>query len=266
MTEPIPVGEDDLQAYLDRRLTPERTGVVEAYLAAHPEAAARMARYVEHQGALKAALQAKVEEPIPPRMRVESILAAQRRRRGAAFTRIAAAILLLLGGGVCGWYANDWASIAQPMRHVTANAADAYRTFVVDARHPVEVRAEDKSHLEQWLSSRLGRPVTAPDLASLGFRLMGGRLLPTAHVPAAQLMYDDHGMRLTLYLQPMGIPGSEFRYTERAGVRTVYWAERRMAFAVTAQTGQGRLLEVAHSVYDQLSEPARASAEHGSGL
>jgi anti-sigma factor RsiW len=93
---------------------------------------------------------------------------------------------------------------------------------------------------------------------------MGGRLLPTAGIPAAQLMYDDdHGTRLTIYLQPMGIPGSEFRYAESGGVRTVYWAEQKLAFAVTARTGQDRLLDVAHSVYGQLAGSAGDAAIRG---
>lgn len=261
MTEPIPVGEDDLQAHLDRRLAPERAQVVGAYLAAHPNAAARMARHAEHQDALRAALQGKFDEPTPARLRVENVLAARRQQRGVALARIAAAILLLLGGGVSGWYANEWtAGGHQPMRALAANAAAAYRTFTVEVRHPVEVRADDKSHLVQWLSNRLDRPITVPDLSGLGFRLMGGRVLPTAHVPAAQLMYDDdRGARLTIYLQPMGIEGTEFRYIENGGVRTVYWAEQRMVFAITVRAGEDRLLKVARSVYDQLGGGDRVS-------
>lgn len=262
MTESIPVGEDDLQAYLDRRLAPERARVVEAYLAAHPDIAAQVARYAEHQDALRTVLQGKFDDPIPARLRVESILAARRQRRGAALARAAAAILLLLGGGVSGWYANEWAvGGRQPIRTLAADAVAAYRTFAVEVRHPVEVRSDEQAHLVQWLSNRLGRAIQVPDLSGLGFRLMGGRVLPTAHgPPAAQLMYDDdHGARLTIYLQPMGIAGTEFRYAESGGVRTIYWAEQRMVFAVTARTGEDRLLSVAHSIYDQLGGGDRAS-------
>lgn len=261
MTEPIPIGEDDLQAHLDRRLAPERARVVEAYIVAHPDVAARVAGQIEHQDALRAALQAKYDEFIPARLRVENVLAARRQRRGVALARIVAALLFLLGGGVSGWYANEWtAGVHQPMRALATDAVAAYRTFTVEVQHPVEVRAEDKSHLVQWLSNRLDRPITVPDLSGLGFRLMGGRLLPTAGTPAAQLMYDDdHGTRLTIYLQPMGIEGTELRYIENGGVRTVYWAEQRMVFAITMRAGEDRLLKVAHSVYDQLGGEDRAS-------
>lgn len=254
MTDPIPIGEEELEAYFDGGLPGERAAAVEAYLTAHPEAAARLTRYTEQQQALRAALQVKFDEPIPARMLLHNILSRKRQRRRAIVSRIAAAVLLVLAGGAGGWYANDWTDgLRGPLWHATANAVDAYRTFIADDRHPVELRADEKPQLVRWLSSRLDRPILIPDLSSLGFHLMGGRLLPTAHAPAAQLMYGDgRGTRLTIYLQPMAVRGTEFRYSEIGGLRTVYWAWRKMAFAVTAARGRRRVLEVARDVYDQL--------------
>jgi anti-sigma factor RsiW len=52
------------------------------------------------------------------------------------------------------------------------------------------------------VSDRL--PVKVPDLSSSGYRLMGGRLVATAHGPAAMFMYDDdHGQRLVILTRPM---------------------------------------------------------------
>ena len=255
MTDPIPIGEDDIEAYLDGVLPPERVAAVEACLAAYPETAARFGRYAEQQQALRAAFQSKFDEPIPTGMLLHSILARRRLRRRAVMSRIAGVVFLVLAGGVGGWYANDWTNdLRGPLWHATANAVDAYRTFIADSRHPVELRADQKLQLMRWLSNRLDRPIEVPDLSALGFHLMGGRLLPTAHAPAAQLMYDDsRGTRLTIYLQPMGVRGTEFRYSRIGGVRTIYWARRQMAFAVTAATGRRRVLQVAHDVYDELS-------------
>ncbi len=90
-----------------------------------------------------------------------------------------------------------------PAEPMTQAAVSAFRTYVVEAAHPVEVRADGSSDLVQWLTARLGRPVTVPDLRTQGFRLMGGRLLPAGDEPAAMLMYDDdRGTRLTLYSRP----------------------------------------------------------------
>ncbi len=250
MIDPIPIGEDDLQAYQDRCLPPERAIVVEAYLAAHPDVAQRLQQNARLEAQLAATLTTKLEEPIPSRLRIAAVAARRRRRLVAALSRVAAALLLVAAGAAGEWYAG-FRSHPEPLGAATANAVAAFHTFTVEVRHPVEVRAEDGPSLAQWLSSRLDRPVEPPDLSPEGFRLMGGRLLPTAGVPAAQLMYDDdHGTRLTVYVQPMGIDGEEFRLTRQGDVRTVYWAERRLALAVTGRTSDAMLMAVARRVHD----------------
>jgi anti-sigma factor RsiW len=86
---------------------------------------------------------------------------------------------------------------------------------------------------------------------------MGGRVLPTAHAPAAQLMYDDdHGTRLTVYVQPMGIDGEEFRYTQQGDIRTVVWAERRLALVVTGKMPRDAIMAVATRVRDAVAAGA----------
>jgi hypothetical protein len=52
------------------------------------------------------------------------------------------------------------------------------------------------------LTRRLSVPVKLFDLRSEGFELVGGRLLPDANGPSAQLMYQDAmGQRVTVYLR-----------------------------------------------------------------
>ena len=250
-TPATPVGDDDLQAWVDRRLPPGRRDAVEAYLAAHPDVAARLNRYVVQHTGLATALQPKFEEPMPARLRIDTLLA-RRRGRMTGYLAKAASFMLVAGlGAVAGWAAHGWTSQGTQLGTATANAVAAYETFTVEARHPVEVRADEGAHLMQWISNRLERPITPPDLSPLGWRLMGGRILPTAHAPAAQLMYDDdRGTRLTVYVQPMGIEGEEFRYTQDGDIRTIVWAERRLALAVTGRTSDAVLMAVARRVHD----------------
>jgi anti-sigma factor RsiW len=50
-----------------------------------------------------------------------------------------------------------------------------------------------------WVSQRFGCSVAVPDLSGSGYRSIGGRLVATAHGPAALAMHDDdHGTRLVL--------------------------------------------------------------------
>lgn len=60
--------EDDLQAYVDDQLPPERRQAVEAYLAQSPEDAARVAAYREQGAQLRSLFNPVLDEPIPQRL------------------------------------------------------------------------------------------------------------------------------------------------------------------------------------------------------
>lgn len=80
-------------------------------------------------------------------------------------------------------------------------AAVAHAVYSPDPRRPVEVGADQEQALVTWLTRRLGGAVHPPALSSVGYELIGGRLLPGAKGPAAQFMYGAvGGQRLTLYV------------------------------------------------------------------
>jgi anti-sigma factor RsiW len=253
-----PIGEDDLHAYVDGRLPPDRRVVVEAYLKTNPETAAQIAGWRAQREALREHLAPKAAEPIPARLRISNIRASRNRRHLQQFRMIAASALLLVAGGAIGWFAkSDWPG-AKPVQTVmVSDAISAYRTFVVDAVHPVEVKANEQDHLVQWLSNRLGKPIKAPDLGGFGFRLMGGRLLPAStDGVAAQLMYDDdRGTRLTLYLRNGEAGETEYRFIREGNVSAFYWIDGGLGFALSAATSRERLLPIVEAVYHQVEAP-----------
>lgn len=258
MTGERPVGEDDLQALIDGRLASERRAAVEAYLAANPIVAGRVAADRALRERLRERLAAKAEEPIPARLRVAHIRAERRRRLRSRLGAAAAALAWLVVGGGAGWTANAWlsaprGSLAAPSP-AALDAIAAHRTFVVEVAHPVEVPAAQEAHLVQWLSRRLGRPISAPDLTGQGFRLMGGRLLPAGEAPAALFMYDDdRGTRLTLYVR--ADPAEDrtaFRFAAEGDVSAFSWVDRSMSYVVAARAERARLLDLAEAVHRQL--------------
>ncbi len=263
-----PVDEGDLQAWIDGRLTPDRTEDVEAYFSTHPEVREECSQSAEQREVLRAAFASPTAGPIPPRLRVASLSADRQRRRHRQLARIAAAVGFLVLGGIGGWTARDlWRGLATSASAAFAStvfdeAIAAHRTFSVETRHPVEVAANEEAHLVQWLSKRLGHRVTAPDLTSLGFKLMGGRLLPAENGPAALFMYEDgKGTRLTAYYISVNRHGeAEFKYREQNGVGAFYWIEDGLAYAIAANAERGLLLKVAELVYQQNS-PAGARAK-----
>jgi anti-sigma factor RsiW len=253
-----PIGEDDLHAYVDGRLQPERLAIVESYLKTNPEIAAQVAGWRAQRETLRDQLTPKAAEPIPARLRISNIRISRRQGRMQQLRLIAASALLLVAGGAVGWIAkSDWPASGQSQPVMVSDAISAYRAFTVDNVHPVEVRASEQDHLVQWLSNRLGKSIKAPDLSGFGFRLMGGRLLPAAADGlAAQLMYDDdHGTRLTLYLRNGETGETDYRFVREGNVSAFYWIDHGLGFALSAATSRERLLPIAEAVYREI-EPS----------
>lgn len=253
-----PIGDDDLQAYTDDRLSGDRLALMTAYLDEHPEFKQQIAADRRIRDVLRAQLAAKATEPIPTRLRIANIRAARRSLWAGRWRAIAAALVLFGAGGTSGWLlaqiqhppasqpSSDFARTASVAKDATA----AYRTFVVEVAHPVEVDAAHEGHLLQWLSKRLHHPLAAPDLSSFGYHLMGGRLLPADSTAAAQLMFENaEGKRLTVYVQAANGTETAFRYGRIGDAATFAWIDRGFGFAVTAAEDRDRLTPIAEAVY-----------------
>ena len=247
------IGEDDLQAFIDDRLDATRRAAVEAHLDAHPELRERVAAERRQRAMLRGQLAAKFAEPVPARLRIANLRAARRKTWAGKMRLAAAAVAIFVVGAAGGWFANRLAPASAPLAATTSvaqGATSAYRSFVVEVAHPVEVGAAQEAHLLQWLSKRLGRPLAAPDLSRFGYRLMGGRLLPAGDAAAAQLMYDDaSGRRLTVYVRAASGTETAFRFQQEGDAATFAWIDQGFGFAVTATASRDELLPIAEAVY-----------------
>lgn len=251
MTDDGPIVEDDLQAYVDGRLGDARRAAVEAHLAQNPDVRERVALDIRQRNALRGQLEGKAAEPVPPRLWIANIQATRRSTMLRRLTAIAASLLIFVVGAGTGWFAGHHETLAPPATAgVAQSASAAYRTYVVEVAHPVEVAATQEAHLLQWLSRRLGKPLRAPDLTPFGYRLMGGRLLPGDDSAAAQLMYDDaSGKRLTLYVRAAHGSETAFRFQREGDAATFAWIDQGFGFAVTAPATREELLPIAEAVY-----------------
>jgi anti-sigma factor RsiW len=250
-----PIGDDDLQAFIDGRLSEARQAQVAAYLDEHPDLRDRVARDRRARDSLRLALADRFSEPIPARLRIANLRAARRSAMLQRWRTIAAAALIFLGGGLAGWFAGRAVPPGSAAASVATNASAAYRTFVVEVAHPVEVDAAHQEHLLRWLSKRLGRQLAAPDLAQFGYRLIGGRLLPAGGSAAAQLMYEHPGgRRLTVYVQVEHGTETAFRFRQDGNTGTFVWIDRGFGFAVTAHASRDELLPIAEAVYRHLDD------------
>jgi len=250
MTEPnIPVTEDELHAFVDNELPPERRGDVEAWLATHPDDAARVQSWRAMAEALHARYDAVADEPVPKRLEIERL--AQQPRKWM-YGAIAATLVAFIAGGGAGWLAHGVAASPSAFRSFTVDALDAHRLYVVEVRHPVEVPGSERTHLQAWLTKRCGWDVRAPELDATGLKLVGGRLLPGPTGPASFLMYESaSGERFTIYTAKADAEATQMRYAKQDKDGALFWADRGVAYVVSGSSDRERLTQVARMVYDQ---------------
>lgn len=252
-----PIGEDDLQAYIDERLAPARGAAVEEFLSRNPAQHALVDKQRSDREALRFRLAEKFAEPIPARLRIDHIRAERSARLWKRARSVVAGLAMIGIGLAGGWVIRGEVGQAQnpPGPIFLADAIDAHRTYAVEVAHPVEVAASDEAHLVTWLSNRSGRKFeTPPDLRPFGYNLVGGRVLPAGSKAAAQLMYQDaSGGRLTVYLRAGDEGQPAFTFDEQDGVSTFTWTDRGFQFAIAAELDRDRLLPIAKLVYDWMS-------------
>ena len=251
-----PVTEEELHAYVDGELPADRQEAVAAWLAAHSEQAALVAAWRAQAEAIRARYGAVANESVPPRFQLDQLLR-QDRARGRSWAAMAAAALIaFVAGSGAGWMARG-ASAAPPTGFdaVTADALDAYKLYVGEVRHPVEVPGSERAHMTQWLSKRLGAELRIPDLQSIGLKLVGGRLLPGPTGAAAFYMYEAaSGERFTIYCSKAGEPQTALRYKSGDGFAAFYWVDDKVAYVVSGPADREKLEKVTKTVYEQVDK------------
>jgi anti-sigma factor RsiW len=254
------VGEDELNAYVDGELPAERRGAVETWLATHPDDAAKVAAWRKQIELIRARYGAIADEKPPQRLDVRRLT---RRRYGAIGAAVAASIAMFVAGGVAGWVARGIETPeSSDLSRFTTDALDAYRLYAVEVRHPVEVPGDQRPHLVEWLSKRLGSPLRAPELDKMGLKLVGGRLLPGPTGATAFFMYEGpSGERFTLYCGHTTDGQTALRYTTGEQNAAYYWVDGNLAYVLSGPAERDKLHEIAQAAYEQIDRrtPAQGS-------
>jgi anti-sigma factor RsiW len=254
MSDPgLPIGEEELHAYIDGQLAPDRQPAVQLYLQEQPDVARRVAAYREQREALRAAFEAVAREPIPPALNLE-LLIQQRLARRRTPWRAAAAVLLAFGfGGAGGWLLHGGLAPTTSMTMLAQEAVANHVVYTADKRRPTELGAEQRDDLARWVSNRLNHQVAPPDLAADGFHYMGGRLAATPDGPAGLFMYDDaQGLRLTVFVLPMNSAESRpIQHVDFAHVDGCAWIDKGIGYTVVGKLPPAELRRLAEQVRAQ---------------
>lgn len=260
-----PIAEEDLHAYVDDRLDPVSRAAVSRYLEQNSVAANHAAAYRAQAERLRAAFAARATEPIPPALNLSRLLEERLARRPAPW-RVAAGIVLAIGVGAATGWVGQSATASRPPTGIAALKNEAvanHLLYAADRRRPIELGAAQRDDLTQWVSSRLHHAVAPPDLAMLGYRFMGGRLVATMHGAAALFLYDnDRGSRLSIFIRPMRSgEATPILALDVRGVDGCAWVDHGLGYVLIADEPYRQLERISNYARKQIvarTEPALA--------
>jgi anti-sigma factor RsiW len=163
-------------------------------------------------------------------------------RRWLAHGAAAVQLLLVLGCADADGAGEGAAAEAAFRREIAADHA----IYQHETRHLVEVPAEEVEHLRMWLGDRLNGDFAVPDLADLGLRFAGGRMLALAGRPVAQLMYERaHGLPIALCITAMEGGPSPVTAERRGALGVASWRDAGYAYVVVGEASDALLRAVA---------------------
>lgn len=249
------IQEEDLHAYVDGQLSKDRQMEVEEYLRENPE----QAKVVQSWKSQNEALQS-LYQPVPSADDLNLIRRTAKMTRPARFSafQLAASFLILITGGILGSFLtlnlNIQHDTAQYVQSLDEASRTGFAVYASEVRHPVEVGADEEEHLVSWLGKRLGTKFVAPELKQYGFDLIGGRLVPFAGKPGAMLMYENSsGERLTVMIgQQQSNEKTGFRFAKAEDIRTFYWMDGELGYALSGAIDRPLLQALAHEIYRQI--------------
>ncbi|ARW11520.1 anti-sigma factor family protein [Acetobacter ascendens] len=244
----LPVSEDDLQAWVDGFLPPERLRTVEVWLESHPDTLRRVMAWKNERDALHAGLDPELRQPVPARFNITYLR--QRKVMRSNMPRMAASIALALSVGFgSGWFLRD------QRVPVGLAAVEQEATIVRDASKGSTITEGNIAELAAWGGKTLGRPVRPPDLSMAGYHLVGGQLVPTDHGPACVFFYKDgRGARISLFVRPMYGVDITAPMRPMRHLPGYLWAQNGLGISILADTSMSSLHTLADHARDLMKK------------
>lgn len=261
---PYCVAEDELQAYADGVLAPDRKATIESYLGAIPAEQQRIESYRRLNLELHRVYDRPEFASTPPcyEFLAGQLSRAVRRQRG--IRRLAqGAVSLIIAIGALGalWSGHDlYRSRAQLVATSAQPAADARIVPLADRGHTAArlfAAAKPDPHVARPLTQVAGFQQKAPDLVRLGFELTGGKVVTTNDGPAVELSYQGKPHhRMTLSIKPArSVHKTAFTILEDSDASLVSWQIGGFTYSLVGDVGRQQLLELARAVSDSLQLP-----------
>jgi len=251
-----------IQDYVDGRMNERDRAAFAAYLLAHPEKAAEVDVLRRQNEILRGMGHEILEEPVPDRLhdalyRPKVVSLKSRRMRPSGFLEAAAAILLFCVGGALGWFANSTLTPSLSKDDLTlSDAVSAYTFYGGQQGFPIEFPADRRDELLSWISRSFSKEFAPPDLEDLGYRYLGGRLLPGGTSKIGAFMFENAShQQVVVFFWPTDAPPQDVINVSRQDeLETRFWFGDGFGFAVIGDSSSSDIQQVAEGVFSFYGE------------
>ena len=293
--------EGDLNGFVDGRLENARAAALSESLATDRDARARVDGWKRQNDSLRTMFASVLFEPVPLRLLPTTLTSAKsappprasaadprRERSGSSYperpagllamTMVGVALVAFAAGALASLGTDDFglsprsrttaqaeeADAPQEERAFASRAVETHQAFLTDLTRPVEMTGADEPRLLRWIQHSLSSPVRIPNLQRQGWTLIGGRVVPGQHGPAAFLVYGSGADKLGLYVaRTLGLQGGGPKVVEAEGIDSAniaYWTEGAFSYALTSSRTADWLDRTAEVLYQSISAQARDAA------
>lgn len=156
----------------------------------------------------------------------------------------------LVAALVLGWIAN---SLLHSARGTTDSSSEMVASLVdmhvrsLMADHLTDVRSSDQHTVKPWFAGKIDFAPRVPDLASVGFSLLGGRVEYVAGHTAAALVYGRRGHVVNLFIWPTTAPDEAVSTATHNGYSLVHWAEHGLSYWAVSDAAAAELQAFQHA-------------------
>lgn len=256
MSDKLGLSEEEINAFIDGELAPDRAARIRRLIDSDVALAARIEALVSDKGQLAQIHAEELGRPIPAKwlwLIEERTSGAQRVLKPTRLTRratlaIAAGMLLILCFGLLSTY------VLAPGEDAIIAEALAARQQTMRAEEVVRADALAQEGRDEILTAALEMPVKAPELGRMGYRLDEIRVYSgVSGGKAVGLTYRDAQMRVfNLYLRhPSSAPRVDL--FQREGLRICIWQDDVLGTVMLGEMPAAVMARLASLAYSGLS-------------